>query len=546
MSLSDSSSRCVVIFAGSPHAPSAIEHVEAVAQANPAWRFVVVQQHPPRPPRGRWLRAKLRRLRREPVSYPLELAGQLAGRLLHAAPAAIAGTVALPARFEDIRLPNVAVHSCVRLHDADTLAHVGSLRPWLGLAIGAPILRPDLFRIPRLGTLNLHKGLLPDYRGMPPGFWELHDGVACSGVTVHWVDEGLDTGPILIERRLSVPAHSTVAGLAAALDRLGTETLIDALRRIETHPTPGGTAIRRAPSQAHRRPSWRVARSVRRRLARRRRPSRSFRGRLRCAAKHVVLAAYVYLWAPLRNRIRARRGLCHATVLLYHRVSDELLDSVTVGVEQFWRQLELLRRHYDVTDLPALLARRGQPRTRPCVAITFDDGYADNLRAAMLLRRAGMPAMFFLSTSIVGSDGAFPHDLQSLGRRIEPLTWEQARQMAGWGFDFGNHTEHHTRLSAVAPDDALREIQAAEQRLDAELHRNGRPRCLAYPYGRETDCTDLLRRLLAGAGIAACLSAYGGVNPPDFDPMNVRRQAVDHSFSPLAFRAAVEGWRSRA
>jgi len=259
-----------------------------------------------------------------------------------------------------------------------------------------------------------------------------------------------------------------------------------------------------------------------------------------------VLAGYVHVWAPLRNRIRARRGQCHAAVLLYHRVSDELLDSVTVGVEQFQRQIELLRRRYDVVDLPTLLTRRGQPRNRPYVAITFDDGYADNLSAAMLLRRAGLPATFFLSTAIVGTDGAFPHDLQNLGRRIEPLTWEQARRMAGWGFDFGNHTEHHTRLSTVTPAAALQEIQAAEQQLDAELHRNGRPRCLAYPYGRKADCTDAVRRSLADAGISACLSAYGGVNPPDFDPMNILRQGVDHSFSSLAFRAAVEGWRSRA
>lgn len=549
MSMPDSSSRCVVIFVGSPHAPSAVEHVEAVAQAFPTWRLVVVQQHPPRPPRGRWLRAKLRRLRREPVSYPLELLQQFAGKLLHPAPRAVAGAVALPQRFEDIRLPNVSVHTCTRLHDADTLAYVRSLRPWLGLAIGAPILRPELFRIPQLGTLNLHKGLLPDYRGMPPGFWELHDGAEFSGVTAHWVDEGLDTGPVLLERRLPVPIHSTVTGLATALDHLGTETLIEALRQIETTPAPCESAAQRPHDQAsrpHRRPSWRVARSVHRRLAKRRRPSRSLQARLRSIAKHAVLAGYVYLWAPLRNRIRARQGRCHAAVLLYHRVNDELLDSVTVGVEQFQRQIDLLRRRYEVVDLPTLLARRGQPRNRPCVAITFDDGYADNLPAALLLRRAGVPATFFLSTAIVGTDGAFPHDLRSPGRRIEPLTWEQARRMADWGFDFGNHTQHHTRLSTVTPDDALREIRAAEQQLDAELHRNGRPRCLAYPYGREADCTDAVRRSLADAGVSACLSAYGGVNPPDFDPLNILRQGVDHSFSPLAFRAAVEGWRSRA
>ena len=44
-------------------------------------------------------------------------------------------------------------------------------------------------------------------------------------------------------------------------------------------------------------------------------------------------------------------------------------------------------------------------------------------------------------------------------------------------------------------------------------------------------------------GFDCCLSAYGGTNPTNFDRFNILRQAVDHNFSILAFRAAIEGWR---
>jgi peptidoglycan/xylan/chitin deacetylase (PgdA/CDA1 family) len=451
----------------------------------------------------------------------------------------------LPASFDRIDRPNVAYFGCRGLHESETLARIRRLDPWLGVAIGAPILRPSVFDIPREGTVNLHKSLLPAYRGMPPGFWELHDGSAQTGASVHRVAGQLDAGEILYQAPLQIAPYATPAGLAAQLDRLGTEVLIEALRRIDRAaprpvPQPAST------TPPGRRPSWRVARAVRRRTVRRREARAAPGGVLRHGARQAMLAAYVYLWCPIRNTLRRVRGRCHATVLLYHRVSDDYLDSITVGVEQFARHLDHLARHYDVVDLPTLLDRRGRPRNRPCVVITFDDGYADNLVAAMLLRRRGLPATFFISTGIVGRGEAFGHDLTALGRRVAPLTWDQVRQMSRWGFAFGNHTATHARLSRLPLPEAIEEICTADRDLDRELGRNGAPRYLAYPFGGRGDIPDPVRRTLPEYGIEACLSAYGGVNGPDFDPLDVRRQGVDCGFSELAFRAAVEGWRFQA
>ncbi len=546
MTASEPQPRNVVVFAGSPHGPAMVEHVEAVADAFPHWHVTVVQQYPRRPSWPHFVRAKLRRFGREPVSYPLELAGQAWNRLRRRhRRRTTAGNVGLPVDFNGIDRPNIAFHACESLHDAATLALVRNLDPWLGVAIGAPILKRTLYAVPHQGTVNLHKSLLPAYRGMPPGFWELHDGVETTGATVHWVDDRLDAGAIVFQRALPIAPFATAGGLAAELDRHATDVLIESLRRLDGGQV-GGAAPRQPASPPSRRPPWRLARAVHRRLERRRRAPGSVFRILRSIAKYAVLAGYVYLWAPVRNRVRAAGGGCHATVLLYHRVSDGFLDSITVGVEQFWRHLELLRCQYNVVDLPAFLASRGKPRRQPCVVITFDDGYADNYLAAALLRRAGLPATYFVSTSIVGNERAFPHDLDQLGRRVEPLSWDQVRRMSDWGFHFANHTATHARLSALPVDEAVEEVRSAERTLDREQGRDGLPRCLAYPYGRESDITDEVQASLPDVGIDYCLSAYGGVNPPDFDPMNIVRQGIDAGFSDIAFRAALEGWQSKA
>ncbi|MCH8913708.1 MAG: polysaccharide deacetylase family protein, partial [Planctomycetes bacterium] len=447
---------------------------------------------------------------------------------------------------------DVSYHCCASFCDRNALANIANLKHWLGIALSAPILKAELFAIPQRGTLNLHKSLLPNYRGMPPGFWELYDGTTESGVSVHWVDEDLDTGSIVCQRPLEIPVYATSAGLSAQLDALSQEVLLEALRHIEVGEDTAG-AQQTAATPTRGRPTWLVRRAVQRRLRLARRRSWTAAARCREVAKQAFFAAYVYLWAPCRNLYRRLAGTCQTTVLLYHRVSDDHLDSVTVGVEQFIEHVRLLRRRYDVMDLPTFVSRRGQPRRRPGVVITFDDGYADNCLAARLLRRAGLPGTFFLSTRIVGSDRAFEHDLKKLGKAVPALSWEQVRQMADWGFHFGNHTADHANVGKIPLPEALDQIEKAQRDLTDHLDGAGagaRTRfagvlaAMAYPFGRPSDITPEVRQALDTAGFDCCLSAYGGTNPPNFDRLNILRQAVDHNFSILAFRAAIEGWCS--
>lgn len=82
-------------------------------------------------------------------------------------------------------------------HDEACLDALRGLAPDLAVVDGTYVLRESVFLLPRFGSINLHCGRLPDYRGAPPAFWELYNGEREVGVTVHRVTAKLDEGPIL-------------------------------------------------------------------------------------------------------------------------------------------------------------------------------------------------------------------------------------------------------------------------------------------------------------------------------------------------------------
>lgn len=108
---------------------------------------------------------------------------------------------------------NVHILEVPDIHASETIDAVRAFAPYVGLSLSAPILRRQLFAIPTVGTLNLHKGKVPDYRGMPPAFWELWNDEQSVGCTVHWVDEKLDTGAVAAQTEVKRERFSTLRGL---------------------------------------------------------------------------------------------------------------------------------------------------------------------------------------------------------------------------------------------------------------------------------------------------------------------------------------------
>ena len=85
---------------------------------------------------------------------------------------------------------------------------------------------------PRLGCLNIHSSLLPKYRGAAPINWAIAAGETETGVTLMQMDEGMDTGAIIAQRRVTIGADETAAELTRRLAALGAELLIEMLPEI--------------------------------------------------------------------------------------------------------------------------------------------------------------------------------------------------------------------------------------------------------------------------------------------------------------------------
>jgi folate-dependent phosphoribosylglycinamide formyltransferase PurN len=91
---------------------------------------------------------------------------------------------------------------CDEQNSPDSIARLKRWSPDLIIFTGGNILRHELLSIPHLGVLNVHLGLLPEIRGMSSPEWSLLQGVPV-GITIHYMDAGIDTGPIL--RRYELP-----------------------------------------------------------------------------------------------------------------------------------------------------------------------------------------------------------------------------------------------------------------------------------------------------------------------------------------------------
>ncbi|PYV58059.1 MAG: methionyl-tRNA formyltransferase [Acidobacteria bacterium] len=96
-----------------------------------------------------------------------------------------------------------------------------------------------MLQLPEFGNINLHASLLPKYRGAAPIQWAIANGESVTGVTTMRIDEGLDTGDILLQRELSISEDATAEALAAKLATIGADLMIETLMGLQTgtiHP----------------------------------------------------------------------------------------------------------------------------------------------------------------------------------------------------------------------------------------------------------------------------------------------------------------------
>lgn len=120
------------------------------------------------------------------------------------------------------------------LKDEDVLSYLRSLEADVFVVVAYGLIFPaNVLEIPRLGCVNVHFSLLPALRGAAPVQWAIIRGEAKTGVTIMMMDEGLDTGPILLQSELEIGARENAGQLMTRLTEVGGEALVRALDLME-------------------------------------------------------------------------------------------------------------------------------------------------------------------------------------------------------------------------------------------------------------------------------------------------------------------------
>lgn len=123
------------------------------------------------------------------------------------------------------------------VQDVNGTQNLEQLRKWptdLIISISCPqIFGTALIKIPSRGCLNLHGAILPKYRGVMPSFWMLANNEKEGGLTLFFVNEKIDAGEILVQRRYPICADDTLDALIRKSKRIGAEMVLEGIEKID-------------------------------------------------------------------------------------------------------------------------------------------------------------------------------------------------------------------------------------------------------------------------------------------------------------------------
>jgi peptidoglycan/xylan/chitin deacetylase (PgdA/CDA1 family) len=406
----------------------------------------------------------------------------------------------------------VAFHLTGDINDEASIKFVSDLKPDLGVIYGTRILKPQLFTVPLLGSINIHKHKVPEYRGSgAPGLWELRDGKTEQVVTVHRVTSDVDAGAVLGERGFPIGPLDTLTSVGLKADLIGIDCLIDVIRAesrgeaVEiTQPQTGTTYKGFQPHEI-----WAVEQEIRKK----RRPFRPQKGR-----PFIKLAARTLTYPSLyfKNHRRAREK-SFPVVILFHHVITDRESFLGMPTDNFLRQVRFLKEHYRIVSLTeALLMLNKGEVTAPTVVLTFDDGYADNFLGLRAVAEAeDIPVTLFVCTQHVTERSEFQHDVDRNEHGFPALSWDEVRYLDKHNVCIGSHTRTHFDCGSTDESRLRQEIAGSLEELESELgHKVNH---FAFPKGYPVNMSEPARRL-ALEFYPYVFSAFGGVNYAPLSP----------------------------
>lgn len=128
---------------------------------------------------------------------------------------------------------NLTLLQPTNLKDEAFLSELKSLNANLQVVVAFRMLPEVVWKMPALGTFNLHASLLPQYRGAAPINWAIINGETKTGVTTFFIDDKIDTGAMILSKECPILANEDAGALHDKLMHLGQSTVIETLELIE-------------------------------------------------------------------------------------------------------------------------------------------------------------------------------------------------------------------------------------------------------------------------------------------------------------------------
>jgi methionyl-tRNA formyltransferase len=162
---------------------------------------------------------------------------------------------------------NLTIAKPQTLRDEDVQQKLRALNVDVMVVVAYGLLLPRaVLDGPRYGCINIHGSLLPRWRGAAPVQRAIEAGDLETGINIMQMDEGLDTGPVLLERRVAIATDDTSATLFAKLTLCATEVIVDALARLTTltpqHQTSEGITYAKKIEKSEAAIDWRQSATV--------------------------------------------------------------------------------------------------------------------------------------------------------------------------------------------------------------------------------------------------------------------------------------------
>lgn len=128
---------------------------------------------------------------------------------------------------------NLRLLQPTNLKSEEFLAELKSLNANLHVVVAFRMLPEVVWKMPKLGTFNLHASLLPEYRGAAPINWAIINGETKTGVTTFFIDDKIDTGAMILSKETTIGTNESAGELHDRLMQLGSEAVIETLHLIE-------------------------------------------------------------------------------------------------------------------------------------------------------------------------------------------------------------------------------------------------------------------------------------------------------------------------